>query len=98
MTLFELNPKEDVMPDFTEMKKPHSGGAFSFFRKPVRNITPSQVWLPMQAYQAITGTRYEEVTRVLRSIADKDLARGYKANFLIIVVSQELSPPGVIKI
>jgi len=76
----EGNPAIEFIPNGYNLPTELTGGLFSFFRKPVRNIYPCQNMNPMQAYQAITSTRYERVTRVLRSIGNKESARNYKAS------------------
>jgi hypothetical protein len=53
---------------------------FSFFRKPVTNVYPSQSLSVLQAYNKITGPDYAYQTRVLRLQPDKIAARRYKAS------------------
>lgn len=61
------------------MKHTLNCGQFSFFAKPVTNIHPSGQLTPRQAYELLTGDRYAAPTRVLRTLTDKDQARGYKS-------------------
>lgn len=66
-------------PDGLDLKLKNNTGLFSFFDKPVTNTVPGRIMTAKQAYEVITGRKYETVTRILRSIADKTTARNYKA-------------------
>ena len=52
---------------------------FSFFRAPIRNITPQAQVSVLQIYKYITGNYAKLATERLRSIADRDEARKFKA-------------------
>ena len=65
---------------------------FSFFRKPIRNTVPLKTVTPADIYNYVTGTDAKEQTEHLRSIADKNEARAYKANnFDYVTFSGEFS-------
>ena len=51
----------------------------SFFRAPIRNITPQAQVSILQVYRYITGNYAKLATERLRSIADRDEARKFKA-------------------
>jgi len=53
---------------------------FSYFKAPVTNTVPHRVINLLQVYHLLQGNAFAECTNTLRSIADKQEARKYKAS------------------
>ncbi len=53
---------------------------FSYFKAPVTNTVPHREINLLQVYQLLQGNTFAECTNTLRSIADKQEARKYKAS------------------
>ena len=54
--------------------------AFSFFRAPVTNLTPSRTFSLREVFDFLCGTNAASQTTELRTLIDKQAARTYKAN------------------
>lgn len=52
---------------------------FSFFRRPVQNLTPCATWTLEDAWQYITGSEAADVTKQLRDLDDKGQKRIFKS-------------------
>lgn len=57
----------------------NSQGLFSYFKKPVSNITPSGIVSLAEVYHLIRGETFRRSTYKLRGLEDARLARKYKA-------------------
>jgi|SRR5690554_546371 len=71
----EVKPKL-ITPEVEKPKSP----VFSFFKKPVRNVFPTQQLNLVEVYQLIKGDKYIQATNALREIKDDKKARKFKAD------------------
>lgn len=60
-------------------KKRHNKQKFSFFKAPVTNVTPYRDITLLDAYRVITGKYYQQQTKKLRSLSNKQENRRFKA-------------------
>src|ERR1035438_625049 len=58
----------------------HEPGTFSFFLKPIKNLTPHRSINLLQLYENLTSPDYKESTLYLRSITDAKEASQYKVS------------------
>ena len=56
----------------------NSNPTFSFFRRPIQNLTPCAIWTLEDAWRYITSSEAAEVTKQLRSLTTKDNQRKCK--------------------
>lgn len=74
-----INKNLEFEAESKEEKQPIIIPFFSFFKRPVTNTQPADEITLGKLYQLIKSDTYKQQTIKLRSIADKDQARMYKA-------------------
>ena len=70
------NPTEYL---YCPTTKPTAPPRFSYFRRPVRNVTPERTVTPDQLHEVITGPRFAPQTAHLRSLTNLKERKQFKA-------------------
>lgn len=68
---------------------------FSFFRRPIKNLSPAAEWTLTNAWRYITGPEAVDTTQNLRAMTDKNERRAFKAcHFDYVTFSGSFSKRG----
>lgn len=68
-------------PDNSQRVETMAAPQFSFYNRPVKNTTPSKTMTLLDAYHDIKSYRNQPQTAILRTFADQNQAKAYKAQW-----------------